>query len=143
MQTTDVTALDSTIQKTNIWLKELGQDLGSPDRHLAYLSLRAVLNILRDRLTVEEAAHLGAQLPVLVRGFYYDGWNPTGKPVKFDRDDFLACVRNEFSPGSTIDPELVARSVFNLLERHIASGEISDIKAILPMDLKEFWEAYC
>jgi uncharacterized protein (DUF2267 family) len=143
MQTTGISSLDSTIHKTNVWLKELGENLGSTDRHFAYLALRSVLNTLRDRLTVEETADLGAQLPVLVRGLYYDGWNPSGKPVKFDKDDFITCVRNEFSPDSNIDPEIIAGSVFRLLDRHISGGEISDIKAILPKDLKKFWQTYC
>ncbi|HEY5940705.1 MAG TPA: non-homologous end-joining DNA ligase [Gemmatimonadales bacterium] len=33
---------------------------------------------LRDRLTVEETAHPGAQLPMLIRGSYYAGWEPSG-----------------------------------------------------------------
>lgn len=78
-QRTGVSALDTTIQKTNIWLKEVMDELESDDRHRAYLALRSVLHSLRDRLTVEEATDLGAQLPILVRGFYYDAWNPSGK----------------------------------------------------------------
>jgi len=79
MQSTGVSALDGTIQKTNIWLREVMDELGSDDRHRAYLALRSVLHSLRDRLTIEEATDLGAQLPILVRGFYYDAWNPSGK----------------------------------------------------------------
>jgi uncharacterized protein (DUF2267 family) len=69
------------MQKTQIWLKDLMSQLDWEDRpHKAYLALRTVLHALRDRLTVEEAVQLGAQLPMLVRGFYYEGWTLKGKP---------------------------------------------------------------
>lgn len=45
------------------------EELDWQDRHAAYLALRATLHALRDRLTVEEVAELGAQLPMLIRGF--------------------------------------------------------------------------
>jgi uncharacterized protein (DUF2267 family) len=65
--------------------------LGWPNRHKAYLALRATLHALRDRLTVEEVAQLGAQLPTLIRGFYYEGWDPTGKPLRVrHKEQFLA-----------------------------------------------------
>ena len=63
---------DGTLQKTQIWLNELMTALDWENHpHKAYLALRTVLHALRDRLTVEEAVQLGAQLPMLVRGFYY------------------------------------------------------------------------
>jgi len=141
MQSTGVSALDTTIQKTNIWLKEIMEEIGSDDRHQAYLALRSVIHSLRDRLTVEEATDLGAQLPMLVRGFYYDGWNPSGKPIKFHKDEFLSSIREQFVGGPTIDTEKIAQAVFRVLDKHIADGEIEDIKAVLPHDLKEFWES--
>jgi len=58
----------TTLQKTNLLLKQLGDTLHWDDHHKAYHGLRAVLHALRDRLPVPEAAHLGAQLPMLVRG---------------------------------------------------------------------------
>ena len=57
-------------------------ELDWENEHKAYLALRTVLHTLRDRLSVEEAVQLGAQLPMLIRGFYYEGWTLKQKPTK-------------------------------------------------------------
>ena len=85
MSTTGLKTFDSTVQLTNAWLNELAEDQGGRDHSRAYQALRAVLQALRDRLTVEEVAALGAQLPLLVRGFYYEGWHPSGIPQRARR----------------------------------------------------------
>jgi uncharacterized protein (DUF2267 family) len=130
----------NTLQKTHIWLKDLAEELRWDDQHQAYLALRATLHALRDRLTVEEAAHLGAQLPMLVRGFYYEGWGPAGKPVK-DRhkEEFCAHVQEYFRKEEGIDAEKIVRGVFKMLSRRITEGEIEDIKHIMPPELRELW----
>jgi uncharacterized protein (DUF2267 family) len=38
------------------------------DKYRTYRLLRATLHALRDRLPAQEAVHLGAQLPMLIRG---------------------------------------------------------------------------
>jgi uncharacterized protein (DUF2267 family) len=75
MSKTGLDVFDKTIQTTNIWLDEIMQVLG-PDRRLAWKVLSIVLHKLRDRLPVEASAHLSAELPLLVRGVYYDQFQP-------------------------------------------------------------------
>jgi uncharacterized protein (DUF2267 family) len=139
MPATTLDVFDTTLHRTNAWIKEVMDELGSADRHAAYLALRATLHALRDRLTVEEVAHLGAQLPMLVRGFYYEGWDPSGKPIKERRAEaFLVWIAQEF-PSRELDPDVVARAVFRVLARRISEGEIEDVKHMLPASLRELW----
>ncbi len=141
MTTTGLDSFDTTVQKTNVWLHEIMDDLNWDDRHRAYLALRAVLHTLRDRLTAEEAVEFGAQLPMLIRGLYYEGWNPAGKPDKtLHHDEFLARVREAFRFDPEIDEEKVVRTVFHILVKRISAGELQDIRDNLPKDLLGFWE---
>lgn len=140
MSTTHHELFSNTLQKTHIWLKDLMEELWLEDQHQAYLALRATLHALRDRLTVEEAAHLGAQLPMLVRGFYYEGWSPAGTPIKErHKEEFCAHVQASFKKEADIDAETIVRGVFKVLAKRITEGEIEDIKHILPPELRELW----
>jgi len=140
MSATGLDTFDTTLHKTNSWLTDLMQALGWPDRHKAYLALRATLHALRDRLTVEEVAQLGAQLPLLIRGVYYEGWDPTGKPLRVrHREEFLARIEQEFRGADPIDPEGVARAVFLVLATRVSEGEIEDVQQVLPAELRDLW----
>jgi uncharacterized protein (DUF2267 family) len=140
MSATGLDVFDTTLQRTHIWLKDLMLLLGWQDRHKAYQALRATLHALRDRLTIEETAHLGAQLPMLIRGFYYEGWDPTGKPVKArHRDQFLGRIREHFRDDEQVDPELVAAAVFMVLASRVTEGEIEDVMHVLPSEIRDLW----
>lgn len=139
MSATGLDVFDKTLQTTNIWLKEIMETVG-PDRHRAYRALRAVLHALRDRLTVDEVAHLGAQMPHLVRGLYYDQWDPAGKPVRTRHlEESLAQIAAELDDLGPINAEDAARAVFAVLEAHISPGEIEDVKGMLPAQLRRLW----
>src|ERR1700716_336341 len=130
---------DETLHKTNMWLKEIAQEL-SMDRHGAYQVLRTVLHCLRDRLTINEAADLGDQLPMLIRGIYYEAWHPAGKPHKIrSRDEFLTGITTRIATKQSIDAENAARAVFRTLENHVSPGEIRDVIQILPQEIRTLW----
>ena len=140
MSATGLGVFDTTLHKTNIWLNDLMQVLGWPDRHKAYLALRVTLHALRDRLTIEEVAQLSAQLPMLIRGFYYEGWDPTGKPLRVrQKEQFLTRIEEQFRGDDRVDPERVARAVFTVLAKRVSEGEIEDMKHVLPVDIQELW----
>ena len=139
MSATGLEVFDETLHKTNTWLKEIGQEL-SVDRHGAYQVLRAVLHCLRDRLTIHETADLGDQLPMLVRGIYYEAWHPAGKPDKIrSRDEFLTGITTRIAMKQSIDAEKAARAMFRTLENHISLGEIRDVISVLPEEIRTLW----
>jgi uncharacterized protein (DUF2267 family) len=138
--TTSLELFDATLQKTDEWLNHLKRLLPTDDRHVAYLALRATLHALRDRITIEEVAQLGAQMPMLVRGFYYEGWDPSGKPLKIrHRQEFLDRVTSELAYVNDRDPEEIVRAVFTLLVQRVSYGEIEDVKHVLPEDIRDLW----
>jgi uncharacterized protein (DUF2267 family) len=139
MSATGLEVFDQTLQKTNIWLKEIMEHLG-PDRQRAYHALRAVLHTLRDRLTVEEAAHLSAQLPLLIRGIYFEGWHPAHKPTKErTREEFLEQVEARLQGVEPINPETATRCVFEVVERNIDPAEVVHVKHMLPGAVRALW----
>ena len=140
MATAEISAFQSTLQTTADWLQELNEELGRDDPQQAYRMLRAVLMALRDRMTVEEATDLGAQLPMLIRGFYYEGWNPSKTPTaERDRQSFLNRVAGNLMPNVDGDPEQVVRAVFKVIQNHVTAGEIQDVKSNLPSDVQTLW----
>lgn len=140
MNDTHLPALDNTIQQTNLWLKKLVNEHHFRDRHHAYSALRAVLHALRNRLTVEQATHLGAQLPILVRGIYYEGWHIVPKPAR-DRhvDEFAAHVAENLPPQFPRDPVGTTKAVFDLLWQELDPGETAKVIDSLPVPLRTLW----
>lgn len=140
MSQTGVSAFDTTIQATNTWLNEILGELGWEDRQQGYRALRAVLQALRDHLTVEDAAKLSAQLPLLVRGIYYEGWHPADKPLKLrHQEDFLGPIAAAFRDTPGVRAAEVARAVFRALSRHITEGELRHVALALPRHIRELW----
>lgn len=141
MSRADVSIIDRSVQTTNIWLNELAGELGVDDRRYAYRVLRAALHALRDRLTVDEVAQLAAQLPELVRGIYYEGWDPSSTPAGYrDAESFLRRVESELrSDAGDTQASLAVAAVARLLRRHVSAGELDDVMGILPAGVRRLW----
>lgn len=140
MSNTGLENFDRTVQISLEWVDEVGEIMGR-DRRESYQAMRSVLHSLRDRLTVEESADLSAQLPMLIRGMYYDGWNPSKQPVKIrDREEFIDYVSEQLGELlNVIPPTEALEAVFRVLQRRITPGEIEDIQRMFPEALRELW----
>ncbi len=131
--------LDTTVQKTHEWLRDIKEELGFDSDRAAYAALRATLHALRDLLTTDQVALLGAQLPMLVRGIYYEGWNPP-LPGRRERDGFLDDIRRELRDHQELsDPARVACVVFGVIGMHITAGEVEKIVRSLPREVRTLW----
>ncbi|TWT79598.1 hypothetical protein CA13_10020 [Planctomycetes bacterium CA13] len=142
MNASAIAAFESTVQKSNEWVNEVMDEMCWDDPQRAYHGLRAVLHTLRDRLPLAEAVDLSSQLPMLVRGVYFEGWRPN-RTVRPDRtkEEFLQHIFDAFPGDFEVDPEELVWAVFRVMARHITKGEIDDIKATLPVKFREFWPA--
>lgn len=135
-----ISSFNRAVDKADLWLSDLMRELDWDDRERAYNALRIVLHTLRDRLSIAEVADLAAQLPVLVRGFYYEGWSPSGKPIaERKKEEFVAHVADAFRGDISVDPEQVTRAVLRVISKHVSSGEIEDVKSNLPRAIRELW----
>jgi uncharacterized protein (DUF2267 family) len=143
MFATTVAAFDQTLQKANVWLRDIRTELWWLDSDRAYHALRAVLHALRDRLTLEEAVNLGAQLPMILRGCYYEGWRPRRAPSsERTKAKFLKHVAREFRGDPALDYEEMVRAVFATIEKHVTAGEVDDVIANMPDNLRRLWPSH-
>ena len=139
MSLTGIPAFESTIHTTHEWLNQIMERLNLSERQVAYHNLRTVLHALRDRLSVDQAAALGSQLPMLIRGIFFEGWQPQGKPLKIRRkDEFLDPIEAAV-PKQDHDAEAIARAVFDVLSEHVSEGEIRHIKLSLPEPIRSLF----
>lgn len=134
-----IDAFDRTLQVTNTWLAEISNEMNHPDRQVAYHALRGVLFAIRDRLVPEEAMHLAAQLPLLVRGVFFEGYRLSGKPESFNRDAFIARVNEELQQAGGANPSDATRAVFAVLSSHLSEGQVEQVHDMLPEDLRALW----
>lgn len=140
MSTTGLAVFDETVQLSNVWLNELMGELGWDNKQRTYRVLRATLHALRDRLTAHEAVQLGAQLPMLIRGIYYEDWHlKDAVPAERTKHEFFDHVYAELRGDPTLDAERPVREVFKLLARKISPGEIDDVKKMLPPEVRALW----
>jgi uncharacterized protein (DUF2267 family) len=136
MAATGLDVFDKTLQTTNVWLDEIMEVVG-PDRQVAWHALGAVLRTLRDRLPIGLSAHLGSQMPIIVRGLYYDQWEPERKPDKTrDVDEFLANINKQLKNIRPVNALDATQAVFHVLSRHLDRGQTKKVRDALPEEIK-------
>jgi uncharacterized protein (DUF2267 family) len=138
MTVASVHSVERTVHKTNEWLNDLADELGLQDRDDAWRILRGYLHVLRDRLTPDEGAHLAAQFTHLVRGVFYEGFDPGHQPERIrDADLFLARLADAAELPDSDEAAPAAAACTRVLSKHITSGEFDDLLAQLPSEIRE------
>ncbi|HSF93856.1 MAG TPA: DUF2267 domain-containing protein [Thermohalobaculum sp.] len=140
MTMTGLAVFDETVHTTNTWLHELSSRMGWDDRQKAYRVLRHGLHALRDRLPLTEAAQFSAQLPILLRGVFFEGWRPAAAPSQARTiDEFLSGLRAAFDQDPEFDAEAAFRELINVMKMHVSAGEIEDMRRAMPDEIKQLW----
>jgi uncharacterized protein (DUF2267 family) len=133
-----VDAVERSVHKTNEWVKAMASELGTEDREDAWRVLRADLQVLRDELTVDEAAQLAAQLPMVLRGAFWEGFDPGHQPAKLrKREDFLARIAERAQLSDLDEAARAAEAATRVMSDHITGGELDDVFAQLPSQVRE------
>jgi uncharacterized protein (DUF2267 family) len=138
MSTARLDVIDRSIEKARIWINDLAEELGTEDRHEAYRVLRGFLHALRDHLTVQEAAQLSAQLPIFIRGVFFEGWDPSRTPEHArDIDTFLWRIAGEARLGGETEASFAAAAASRVMSRYITPGETRSVLHVLPRHLRD------
>ena len=129
--------IDESVQQANLWINDVDYRAGWANKQRAYRLLRAVLHAVRDHLSVDEAAQLAAQMPMLIRGLYYEGWNPSKTPVVMrSRADFVAAVQKDFAKDPMGDAEEAIGAVLDVLAQRISEGEMAHVRASFTKEIR-------
>lgn len=140
MSVQDLGGIDHTIQLTRDWLNELRERLGWPSRRDATRLMRAVLCELRDRLPHAEAADLSAEMPLLIRGMFYEGWNPARPPVvDGSAEAFEAAVAARLGRLERYRGLTDIAAVFAVLANRLSVQELRQARRALPRALRDLW----
>jgi uncharacterized protein (DUF2267 family) len=139
MATTGLEVFDRTLHTTNLWLDEISAEIG-PDRHLAWHVLGAVLRSIRDEMLVEQSAHFAAQLPLLVRGAYFDQYRPAAQPASGrSQEEFIARIQHDLHGARPVNTEQAVSAVTRTLNRHVTEGQVKKVRDSLPKGVRALW----
>jgi len=134
--------IDQSVHLTHEWINEIAGRLDWSSKRSALRLMRVTLHHIRDHLLVDEMAQLSAQLPVMIRGFFFEGWLPKDTPIKERHSkDFVAFITDRMRDTAEYRGGEDIKCVFDLLNARISRGEIEDVRASLPRDLRDLWPA--
>jgi uncharacterized protein (DUF2267 family) len=136
---TSIRELDGALAATEEWIDDFMRRLGWHDREKVYAALIGTLHALRDSLPRDEAVYVGAQMPPLLRGLYYEGWHPSARVAAKTRNAFLERIHEAVHHDPGVDAEQVALAAFALLAARLPVSELEDAKATTPKPLRSLW----
>lgn len=136
-----IRTFEQTARKSSEWVAEVMAKLGTENPADGLQALRAGLHVIRDRLPPAEVVDLGAQLPMAIRGLYYEGWRWPAEPANIrDLEGLKAAVHEHLDATSALDPLAVLRAVITVLAWHVSGGEIDHVTSVMPKKIAALWK---
>lgn len=134
--------IDHTVHLTHEWINELAGRLDWTSSRDVLLLMRSTLHAIRDHLRVDESAQFSAQLPLLIRGMYFENWVPKMTPIKERKlTAFVSRIEDLVSDIIEYRGAADIQVVLKMLNARISQGEVEDIRANLPAEIRDFWPA--
>ncbi|MFO8130494.1 MAG: DUF2267 domain-containing protein [Bacteroidales bacterium] len=135
-------------EEGNKFLNKLAEELGYPEeKERTGIIMKAVLHTLRDRLTISESMDLLAQFPMFLKAVYVDEWKYLEKPIKIKTqeafEDYVKMLQKRYGEEQfdwEISTEDIVKTQIALLTKYISRGEMQDIIAQMPEDIKPLIE---
>ncbi|MFH5833144.1 DUF2267 domain-containing protein [Halalkalibaculum sp. DA384] len=130
------------VNEVERWIDEVSAYLKTGDRKdWAWNALRGVLQGLRDRVPPAEVFQLSAQFPMLIRGLFLEGYQLGNKPEKFNRSELETRIDMAVGPAVDFDSSTAFKAVLLVLYDHVSEGELQDVYATLPKDIRQLWDS--
>ena len=138
-----VPILEDNIHQTMDWIYAIEEachwDVDNQKK--AFAALRAVLHEFRDLLPLESAARLSAQLPLVIRGIFFENWHPRFIPTQeIKKEVFLSAIAETLYPYSDVDVEETTKGVLQVLGEKLPLGELEDIIQDMSKEIQELYK---
>jgi uncharacterized protein (DUF2267 family) len=129
-------AFDIAVQKSNVWLKDIELAGRLRSRFQAYTALRTVMHALRDCLPAPEVVKFSAQMPLLMKGVFFDGWKMSPKPLRLTEQGFYAHIRRGLGEQPGLEPKAALKAVLSGLYSHIDPPVVDALQLVLPREVR-------
>ena len=132
--------IEHSTELTDKWVRSINYQVDWDDPNRSFQLLRATLHALRDALPINEAIEFAAQMPLVIKAYYFEGWNPSST-LDCDRDKagFVDLVSQKIPFVSDDEAERAISAVFLTLNEKISSGEINDARQSVRKHLRKLW----
>lgn len=138
-----VPILENNIHQTMDWIYAIEEAChwDEDNQKRAFAALRAVLQELRNLLPLEYVVQLSDQLPLVIRGIFFENWDPNSISVQeIKKEDFLDAIAKTLYPYRDIDVEEITKGVLQVLGEKLPAGELGKILKNMPREIKELYK---
>lgn len=137
---TGIPALEDALRDAQGWLASAGHRINTRSSQVALACLRGTLHTLRAQLDVRRAIEVGERLPLVMRGVFFDGWDPhDAPPPAATKDEFVGRVAADNGRNPRIKAERAAKAALEVIFERLPAAVTARIVERLPENLRELW----